>query len=302
MPSEAYPTITSAVAAAAPGDEILVAPGVYTSDHPAHVVDTRGVAITLRSSHGPEVTIIDGEGVRRGIACFNGETSDTSIEGFTIRNGFGVGYDYDDDGTISASESSGAGMYNSGSSPQITHCMFIGNTAQGGGGIYNLYHSNTDISNCTFTVNSAVEYVGGALFSALSSMAILEDTFVCGNTKDQIYGDGTNSGGNLIAMSCICPADIIGDGVVDGEELTYLLAAWGTNDSVVDVNDDGIVDGNDLTIIPSAGVRAPDRMFIADVRLFEVVQPRLPCAHRSFCRLHHATVVASTPCSTLVDP
>jgi hypothetical protein len=32
-------------------------------------------------------------------------------------------------------------------------------------------------------------------------------------------------------------------------ELTYLLGAWGTDDPVADVNDDGIVDGADLTDI-----------------------------------------------------
>ena len=68
-----FASIQAAVDYASDGDEILVAPGVYTGDHPAHVVDLLGKAITLRSSDGPEVTIIDGEGLRRGIACFNGE-------------------------------------------------------------------------------------------------------------------------------------------------------------------------------------------------------------------------------------
>ena len=35
----------------------------------------------------------------------------------------------------------------------------------------------------------------------------------------------------------------------DGDELTYLLGAWGSDDPVADVNDDGIVDGADLTDI-----------------------------------------------------
>ena len=50
-------------------------------------------------------------------------------------------------------------------------------------------------------------------------------------------------------MSCDCPIDLNGDGVVDGYELTYLLGAWGSDDPVADVNDDGIVDGADLTDI-----------------------------------------------------
>lgn len=39
------------------------------------------------------------------------------------------------------------------------------------------------------------------------------------------------------------------DGIVDGADLTILLAAWGTDDALADLNDDGIVDGIDLTII-----------------------------------------------------
>jgi hypothetical protein len=50
-------------------------------------------------------------------------------------------------------------------------------------------------------------------------------------------------------MSCDCPIDFNGDGVVDGEELTYVLGSWGTDDPVADLNDDGIVDGADLNII-----------------------------------------------------
>ena len=370
VPSKTYPTIASAIEAASSGDVILVGPGIYTADHPAHVVDMLGKAVTLRSSDGPEATIIDGEGVRRGLACFNGETSNTKIDGFTIRNGFGTEYDYDGDGTIASWEGNGGGMYNSGSSPSLENCtftgnradgggmynhdssprvidcsfvenaadvlgggmynsegsspflggctftrnsaelggggmynfgagtnptltscvfennsalsaggespysqstlsygagggmqnrngpcaklescVFIGNTAQGGGGIYNLYYSNTSLSNCTFTGNSAVDYAGGALFSLLASTTTLTNTIVCDNTNDQIYGDWLNSGGNVIATSCSCPADINGDGVVDGGDLTYLLSAWGTGDPVVDVNNDGIIDGNDLTII-----------------------------------------------------
>ena len=40
--------------------------------------------------------------------------------------------------------------------------------------------------------------------------------------------------------------DLNGDGVVDGEDLALLLAAWGDLDSFADLNGDGIVDGGDL--------------------------------------------------------
>jgi hypothetical protein len=98
------------------------------------------------------------------------------------------------------------------------------------------------------------------------TVALLEDgSLRCwgGNTYGQcdvLSGVGNNenpvmsiAAGSVMTIallaSPVCPADFNGDGVVDGEELTYLLGAWGTDDPVADVNDDGIVDGNDLTII-----------------------------------------------------
>jgi len=48
-----------------------------------------------------------------------------------------------------------------------------------------------------------------------------------------------------------CPADLNGDGIVDGADLGALLSAWGS-DGAADLNGDGIVDGADLGILLSA--------------------------------------------------
>ena len=48
------------------------------------------------------------------------------------------------------------------------------------------------------------------------------------------------------------PADLNNDGVVNGNDLTIVLAAWGTADPVADADDDGIVGGTDLTLILAA--------------------------------------------------
>ncbi|MFM8817246.1 MAG: hypothetical protein ACKOHI_05130, partial [Phycisphaerales bacterium] len=47
------------------------------------------------------------------------------------------------------------------------------------------------------------------------------------------------------------PADLNGDGVVDGNDLGMLLAAWGLR-GPADLNDDGVVDGNDLGMLLAA--------------------------------------------------
>ena len=184
-----FASIQAAVDHASGGDEILVAPGVYTSDHPAHVVDLLGKAITLRSSDGTEVTFIDGEGLRRGIVCFNGEASDTVIEGFTIRNGFSVAYDHDQSGSIDWWEGFGGGMLNRNSSPTIVDSVFKNCMAHdgSGGGIAN-FESSPTLRTCRFIGNSA-DGCSGGVHNSGSSSPILSDCLFSDNSADA-YGGG----------------------------------------------------------------------------------------------------------------
>ena len=105
-----FDNIQAAVDAASDGDEIVVMPGTYTSTAD-EVVDMLGKAVWLHSSEGQGVTIIDGEGARRGILCENGETSNTIIEGITITNCY--------------SSLNGGGVYtHASSSLTLTNCVF----------------------------------------------------------------------------------------------------------------------------------------------------------------------------------
>ena len=149
-----FNNIQAAVDASSDGDEIIVMPGTYTSTQDGHVVNMLGKAVTLRSSDpsNPDVvaaTIIDGEGARRGIACFNEETNKTLIKGLTITNGFGVEFDYNGSGDIDWSEGGGGGMYNYLSSPTLTDCIFKNNTTNRGGGGMDNYNSNPTLTDCT---------------------------------------------------------------------------------------------------------------------------------------------------------
>jgi hypothetical protein len=52
-----------------------------------------------------------------------------------------------------------------------------------------------------------------------------------------------------------CPADITGNGQVDGADLAAILGAWGgsaNGKSGADVNADGSIDGSDLAQVLSA--------------------------------------------------
>lgn len=78
--------------------------------------------------------------------------------------------------------------------------------------------------------------------------------------EDGIYGQGVGSFVISQAGNCgaDCPADLSGDGVVNGSDLTVLLGAWGTGNADADLNGDGSVNGSDLTALLGAwGACAP---------------------------------------------
>ncbi|MHC4911132.1 MAG: GC-type dockerin domain-anchored protein, partial [Planctomycetota bacterium] len=62
--------------------------------------------------------------------------------------------------------------------------------------------------------------------------------------------------GNTIVLEYVgvaeCPADLSGDGVVDGADLAMLLAAWGGASKTADFTGDLMVDGADLAVLLAA--------------------------------------------------
>ncbi|MCZ6651765.1 MAG: hypothetical protein O7D91_01915 [Planctomycetota bacterium] len=162
-------TIQSGIDAAIDGDEVIVAPGMYNE-----LVDFIGKAITLRSSDGPEVTTIDGTGLNDSVVmCMTGEGRDTVLEGFTITGGLAP---------------RGGGMFNVGSQPTVTNCIFVENSAESlpfveaeGGGMYN-YLSNPAVTNCVFRRNRvwAAAFAvsqGGGMYNEESSPTIHDCIF-----------------------------------------------------------------------------------------------------------------------------
>ena len=104
------PTIQDAIDFAADGDTVLVAPGAYFEN-----INFLGKAITVTSESGPDVTIIDGDGVDR-VVTFNSSEGPTSvISGFTIRNGF--------------TTSDGGGVFINSASPTVENNKIVDNVA-----------------------------------------------------------------------------------------------------------------------------------------------------------------------------
>jgi len=161
-PNGDYQTIQAALNASSSGDEIIVAPGLYTPSGSPQVAYIYNTDVWLHSSDGPETTIIDGLSTKR---CIYISNVNPHIEGFTIQNG-------------APFNGNGGGIYNSNASPTISNCVFINNKSgsdgylgsytYGGGAIYNQYGSNPSIVDCVFRANQASGN-GGAIFNVDSS-------------------------------------------------------------------------------------------------------------------------------------
>ena len=130
-----------------------------------------------------------------------------------------------------------------------------------------VYGGAFSLQDCTIRNNLAISPVDDSVgFAGITrwvlgsdpslGSATFEGTTVCGNLLDgesgvQVHGDWTDGGGNTIEDECAadCPADINGDGVVNGADLTLLLGDWGAMESVADLDNSGTVDGADLTVL-----------------------------------------------------
>ncbi len=79
------PTIQAGINAASNGDTVFVAPGTYFEN-----IDFKGKAITVTSSAGPAITIIDGGAIGAAVTFKNKETRASILSGFTITHGGGL--------------------------------------------------------------------------------------------------------------------------------------------------------------------------------------------------------------------
>ncbi|MGP1309472.1 MAG: choice-of-anchor Q domain-containing protein [Phycisphaerales bacterium] len=172
-----FPTIEAAIAAAQEGDEIVVAPGTYSRvGGPIwSSVESGGRNITVRSSDGPEVTILDGGGTRI-VELFLGETTATRLEGFTLTNG------------DSPTNYGGAAFFFGGSAT-VVNCVFEGNNARYGGAVSNYENEGTVYIGCVFRNNTA-EF-GGATWNFESASAFIDCLF----EENSVASNFSNEGG-----------------------------------------------------------------------------------------------------------
>ena len=189
VPSD-EPSIQAGIETAVDGDVVLVAPGTYVEN-----VDLLGKAITLRSDEDGDplthdtasgATVMDGARSGAVLSFRTGETCDTLVEGFTIRNGSGVLIDSVTYGggivcdaasptirlcLISQNSAGyGGGILCADASPEITGCTIFHNLADHAGGIGCILDSSPTITSCTILFNVADD--GGGIACSTSSPTI----------------------------------------------------------------------------------------------------------------------------------
>lgn len=189
-PGQTYTTIQAGIDAANNGDTVLVAPGTYNEN-----IDFKGKAITVTSSGGAAATIIDGGSVGPAVTFKTGETSASTISGFTIQHG-GT---FNTNGTPVAGSTGGILLQNS--SPTIASniitlsmCWGIASNASAA-----LIENNTISAtqdphgNCSFGGGAAILIWGGMSGDTNS----LNGGIIIGNTIENNVESGTeDAGGN----------------------------------------------------------------------------------------------------------
>ncbi|MEQ8763363.1 MAG: right-handed parallel beta-helix repeat-containing protein [Planctomycetota bacterium] len=174
-----HPTIQAAIAAAINGDTVLVDPGTYTEN-----IDFQGKAITVRSTRGPSVTIIDGGASGPVVTFANFEGSGSVIDGFTIRNGKS-----DDIGGVF-----GGGVSCFKASPTIVNNTITGNISDIGGGISIYYSSHPYVANNVIVDNQST--AGGA--GAGIGINALSDPVIKNNLIARNVGPGLGGAINVL--------------------------------------------------------------------------------------------------------
>jgi hypothetical protein len=204
-----YCTIKAAIAAAANGDTIWIAPGVYGENN------STGKDLTLIGTQGAAVTILDGANRRRLLTLATG--ADVSLVGLTLQDGKNTtatpvcGGCYIDDGAtltitdcvltgnfsaivfspwkkspaaltmsrclvtanVSGEDGVGINADNSLATLAISDSRFESNVAKWGGAIKAGFGAVTTIERCTFASN----YAGGFQFAPGLGGALMGDSF-----------------------------------------------------------------------------------------------------------------------------
>ncbi|MBK9337212.1 MAG: right-handed parallel beta-helix repeat-containing protein [Lewinellaceae bacterium] len=183
----AYQSLQQALAAAGSGHKIWVAEGTYNN---GSFVMKNGVEILggFPNTGNPglgdrdwmaHVTTLSG-GTN---VILNNFTVGSPLTGTAVLDGFTI--------TGGAGGANGGGMFNQYASPTVKNCVFSGNSALQGAGMYNLNSSSPTVTNCVFSDNTCdgpgLKY-GGGMCNVASSPTVTNCLFT--NNLSADYGGG----------------------------------------------------------------------------------------------------------------
>ncbi|MGQ0721640.1 MAG: right-handed parallel beta-helix repeat-containing protein [Candidatus Eiseniibacteriota bacterium] len=175
------PTIQAAFDLAAPGDQIVLAPGTYVDSHTRTVqghstqqttasTAFMSAGVNIVSSSGAEVTFIDGQDVRHGL--LGTDLGSVTISGITFKNCAG-----------NAGEGWGGGIMLHRSDPTVDHCVFVDSYGWAAGGVFVSQGANAIIRYNKFIRNSGGDLAGALeLFQHGGVAYISSNTFVHNTT------------------------------------------------------------------------------------------------------------------------
>ena len=187
-----YDTIQKAIDAAGSGETIIVYSGIYEEK-----IKFNNKNITVRSTDPSDptivaATVIDGGGSGTVVQFVSGDES--TLEGFTIRNGNSGGY--------------GGGIFILSSDPTITGNTISDNTAHlKGGGIF-MSFSDPTITGNTITDNTVTTEDGGGIYMSNSSPTI---------TGNNINSNQAGWGGGGIHVDNNSSPTITGNTITDNQ-------------------------------------------------------------------------------------
>jgi PKD repeat protein len=273
-----YPTIQRAIDAVDNGCTILVSSGNYLGN-----INFQGKSVRVKavgtsgfcncsSDLESKVTIFGG--YHGSVVTFNsGETRDSVLEGFTIKNGMsplGGGiyienasptirdcYIYENNGYEEGGTGHGGGVaiVGSNSSPLIFNSLIFRNAAQddlggsNGGGIYVSNGANPTIQNCTIVDNFA-NFHGGGVYVSTDSSPVIVDSIIWNNNTQQLYcGSGcgmdvrySNIGETVSGIGNISSDPLFVPGALStaygNYYLSHVRAGQGSNSPCIDAGSD----------------------------------------------------------------
>jgi len=116
-------------------------------------------------------------------------------------------------------------------------------TAGGAFAVPFLYDGDTGLTHSLQSLLPAGSGWDLSMNTSSSALGISEDGVIVGTG---LFNGATRAYAMVPVRRPACPADLDGNGVVDGADLGELLALWGTADGSADLDGNGVVDGADL--------------------------------------------------------